>query len=114
MRVAPQCILVLVAMTIAGCNASAGLPLGPEPKQLSPSSRIVTKDGQRFELQNGFVTRDSVIGLRARLRRAIPRDSVVSVDERRNASPAPIIMLGALAVGAAVLMMRGSPAMTRE
>jgi hypothetical protein len=101
-------------MIVFGCNASTAVPLGPEPKQLSPRSRIVTKNGDRFELHGGSVTMDSVIGLQARIRRAIPRDSVVSVEDRVSPSPAPLVMLGALAIGAAVLIMSGPITMARE
>ena len=114
MRAAPRCLLLLVPMIALGCAAQKRIPLGPEPRQLASTTRIVVKSGERFELRSGFVTTDSVIGLREGSRRAIPRDSVVAVEERTGPSPAPLIMLGALAIGAALLMMRGEPSMTRQ
>ena len=114
MRAAPRCLLLLVPVIALGCGAGKQIPLGPEPRRLASNSRVVLKSGERFELQNGFVTSDSVIGLRARLRHAIPRDSVVSLDEHLGPSPAPLVMLGALAIGAAVLMLRGEPSITRQ
>jgi hypothetical protein len=107
MRVASWCLLLLVPVIALACGAQKQIPLGPEPKQLASRTRIVMKSGERFELRNGFVTRDSVIGIRERARRAIPRDSVVAVEEHVSPSPAPLIMLGALAIGAAALILSG-------
>jgi len=114
MRVASRCLLLLFPVLALGCGAHKQIPLGPEPQKLASSTRIVLKSGERFELRNGFATRDSVIGIRERARRAIPRDSVVAVEEHVSASPAPLIMLGALAIGAAVLIMSGPLTMERE
>ena len=108
------CILALVPALAVGCGSWRSAPLGLEPRRLAERTWIVVKSGERLELQNAYVGRDSVVGLHARLRRAIPRDSVVSVDERAGPSPAPLIMLGALAVGAAVLIMSGGPAEMRS
>jgi hypothetical protein len=113
MRAAPRCLLLLVPVIVLGCGAGKQIPLGPEPRRLASNSRVVLKNGERFELRNGFATTDSVIGIRERARRAIPRDSVVAVEEHVSPSPAPLIMLGALAIGAAVLMLRGEPSTTR-
>ena len=103
-------MLVGVPMLCGACGAWKPVPLGPEPRRLAPTTWVVVKSGERVELRNGYVGRDSIVGLQTRGRRAIPRDSVVSVDERAGPSIAPMIMLGALAVGAAVLMMSGGDA----
>ena len=114
MRVASRCLLLLVPVIALGCGSTKQIPLGPEPKRLASSTRIVLKSGERFELRNGFATRDSVIGIRDRARRAIPRDSVLAVEEHASPSPAPLVMLGALAIGAAVLIMSGPLTMERQ
>lgn len=107
MRVTSRCLLLLVPVIALGCGARKQVPLGPEPKRLAASTRVILKSGERFELRNGFATTDSVIGIRERARRAIPRDSVLAVEEHVSPSPVPLVMLGALAVGAAVLIMSG-------
>jgi hypothetical protein len=96
-------------MLSIGCSSNwKPVPLGPEPRRLAETAWVVVKSGERVELRNGYVGRDSIVGLQARIRRAIPRDSVLSVDEHGGPSMAPMIMLGALAVGAAALMLSGS------
>ena len=114
MRVASRCLLLLVPVIGLACGGQKQILLGPEPKRLASSTRIVMKTGERFELRNGFATTDSVIGIRERARRAIPRDSVLAVEEHVSPSPVPLVMLGALAVGAAVLIMSGPLTMERQ
>jgi hypothetical protein len=97
--------LMLVPLLSLGCSSMKPVALGPEPRSLASSSWIVVKSGERLELRDGRVTRDSLIGIRARARRAIPRDSVVSVEQRVNPSPVPFVMLGGLLVGAAYLVL---------
>jgi hypothetical protein len=107
-------VVVLMPIVALGCASRRVVPLGLEPRRLPATTWVVVKSGERVELRNGYVGRDSVVGLRAQLRRAIPRDSVVSVEEPGGPSPAPLIMLGALALGAAVLIMSGGPAEMRS
>ena len=114
MHVASRCLLLLVPVIALGCGTQKQIPLGPEPKRLAVSTRIVLKSGERFELRNGYTTTDSVIGIRESARRAIPRDSVLAVEEHSGGSPAPLVMLGALAIGAAVLIMSGPLTMERQ
>ena len=104
MNRASRWILALPAVAL-GCSSMRSAQLGPEPRQLPTTSWIVMKNGERLELRDGRVTRDSVVGIRARLHRAIPRDSVVSVEERVGPSPVPFVMLGALVAGVAVLVL---------
>ena len=65
--------------------------------------------GERLEWRDGRVTRDSVIGIHSRLRRAIPRDSVVSVEQRVSPSPVSFVMLGALAASVTALVLTEPP-----
>ena len=85
--------LMLAPSISLGCSSMKPVQIGPEPRSLASSSWIVLKSGERKELRDGRLTRDSVIGIQARLRRAIPRDSVVSVEQRVNPSPVPFVML---------------------
>lgn len=101
-------MLVLMPLLSTGCSNWKPVPLAPEPRRLAATAWVVVKSGERVELHDGYVGRDSVVGLQARLRRAIPRDSVVSVSERGGPSITPMIMLGALAVGAAAFMLSGA------
>jgi hypothetical protein len=101
-------MLVLLPMASIACSNWKPVALGPEPRRLAATTMVVMKSGQRVELRNGYVGRDSVVGLQGELRRAIPRDSVLAVNERGGPSMAPMIMLGALAVGAAAFMLTGS------
>lgn len=98
-------ILVLAPLITTGCGTWKSAPLGLEPRRLPATSMIVVKSGERVEMTDGYIGRDSVVGFQARMRRAIPRDSVVSVEERVGTSSIPVVMLGMLAVGAAVLML---------
>jgi hypothetical protein len=97
--------LMLLPLISLGCSSMKPVYLGPEPRSLASSSWIVVKSGERMELRDGRLTRDSLIGIQARLRRAIPRDSVVSVEQRVNPSPVPFIMASGLLVGVAVLVL---------
>jgi hypothetical protein len=96
--------LVLVPLISLGCSSMQPVSLGPEPRSLASSSWIVVKSGERMELRDGRLTRDSLIGIHARTRRAIPRDSVISVEQRVNPSPVPLVMAGALLAGVVVLV----------
>jgi hypothetical protein len=104
MRTVSRRILVLLPLLTLGCQSWKPVELSPKPRSLSSSSWITMKGGQRLELRDGRVTADSLIGIHARLRRAIPRDSVVSVEERVNPSPVPLVMAGGLLVGLIVLI----------
>jgi hypothetical protein len=104
MRGLSRSSLLLAAMIVVGCSSLRSAQLGPEPRSLSATSWIVLKSGDRIELRDGRVTPDSVIGIQSRLHRAIPRDSVVSVEERVSPSPVPLAMLGALVAGVVVLV----------
>jgi len=95
-------MVVLAVALASGCSSMKLVQLGPEPRRLSSSRWIVLGNGERLELRDGRVTRDSVVGIYGRLHRAIPRDSVVSVEQRENPSAVPFVMLGALAVAAAI------------
>ena len=107
-------ILVLASVTAVGCSSLKPVQLGPEPKRLSSSSWIALRNGERLELRDGRVTPDSVIGIYARLRRAIPRDSVVSVQQQEGPSPVPFVLLGALVVAVAVAVMTTSLGLTPD
>ena len=102
MRGFPRSTVVLTVLLLSGCSSMKPVQLGPEPRRLSSSSWIVLSNGERLELRDGRVTRDSVVGIYGRLHRAIPRDSVVSVEQREKPSAVPFVMLGALAVAAAI------------
>jgi len=104
MRTVSRRILLVLPLFTLGCQSWKVVELSPKPRSLSSSSWITMKGGQRLELRDGRVTADSLIGIHARLRRAIPRDSVVSVEERVNPSPVPFVMLGGLLVGALYLL----------
>jgi hypothetical protein len=95
--------LVLVPLISLGCSSLKTVSLGPEPRSLASSSWIVVKGGERMELRDSRLTRDSLIGIHARARRAIPRDSVVSVEQRVGPSPIPLVMAGALLAGVIAL-----------
>jgi hypothetical protein len=97
--------MVLVSLIACGCASVRPVQLGTAPRSLPSSSWVSLRNGERVELRDGRVTADSVIGIHARLRRAIPRDSVVTVEARENPSAVPFVMLGALAVGVAVLVL---------
>jgi hypothetical protein len=96
--------LVLVPLLSLGCSSMKPVYLGPEPRSLASSSWIIVKSGERMELRDGRLTRDSLIGIHARLRRAIPRDSVVSVEQRVGPSPVPFVMAGGLLAGVIYLV----------
>ena len=102
MRRVSRSIVVLAVVIASGCSSMKPVQLGPEPRRLASSSWIVLSNGERLELRDGRVTRDSVVGIYGRLHRAIPRDSVVSVEQRENPSAVPFVMLGALVVAAAI------------
>jgi hypothetical protein len=88
---------LLGAATVAfggGCRTWRAVPLIPgEARPLPATARAVRPTGERVELAGGRVTPDSVIGVRrgrggpgpdaAGGRVAIPRDSVMFVEERR-------------------------------
>ena len=99
-----RCALRLAPLIACGCASLQTIPLDTEARSLPATSSIVLKDGQRLELRDGRVTRDSVIGIHARLRRAIPRDSVASVQGRVSPSAVPFVMLGALLAGLVILI----------
>ena len=104
---------MLVPLISLGCSSMHLVQLGPEPRPLAASSWIVLKSGERKELRDGRLTRDSLIGIQARLRRAIPRDSVVSVEQRVGPSLVPSVMLGGLVVGVAYLLATADLEFTR-
>ena len=60
-------VLALVPAFAVGCGSWKSVPLGLEPRRLAPTTWIVVKSGERFELRDGYVGRDSVVGLHARL-----------------------------------------------
>ena len=41
MRAAPRCLLLLVPVIALGCGARKQVPLGPEPKRLAASTRVI-------------------------------------------------------------------------
>ena len=75
---------LLVLMIVSGCRTWRAVPQPSAlTRPLAAHSRVVRTNGERTEIIEGRVTRDSVIGLSRAGRVSVPRDSVEGVEERR-------------------------------
>src|SRR5204863_9610647 len=76
-------------------------------RPLAAKSRVLLRDGKRIEITAGRVTHDSVTGTSSDGRVALPRDSVLRLEERRLDWRRPLGVAGLVVgvyIGAAVLI----------
>jgi hypothetical protein len=86
-------MLVLVPLLASACYTWRPVPLAPRDSgSLHADVRVVLRDGQAVELEDGRISPDSVVGMQHRNRIAIPRESVGFL-QKLQYSPARTISL---------------------